>query len=72
MFATGYFGVPGSSRGNFTVHAITDGGKPICGWHPRKNMEFQWCAHGIRWPFLECDGCKERARTIFKSAGIER
>lgn len=31
MFATGYFGVPGSSRGDFTVHVIGTNG-PLCGW----------------------------------------
>lgn len=59
--ATGYFGVPGSSKGNFTVHAVGDDG-PLCGWRPRKSMEFQWCAHGIVWGFLECEGCKKAAR----------
>lgn len=65
MIATGFFGVPGSAKGNFTVHAV-DGGKTLCGWHPRKNMEFQWCAHGIRWEFLECESCKKQARPLLK------
>ena len=65
MLATGYYGVPGSSKGSFTVHAVMEG-KPLCGWRPRKNMEFQWCAGGIRWDYLECERCKAKARPLLK------
>ena len=60
---TGYFGVPGSARGNFTVHVVARTG-PICGWRPRKEMQFQWCANGIQWSFIECDSCKRAARKL--------
>lgn len=60
---TGYFGVPGSSGGNFTVHVITAKG-PLCGWRPRKEMKFQWCAHGIRWEYIECDSCMRAAKKL--------
>lgn len=61
--ATGFFGVPGSARGNFTVHAVR-GRDPICGWRPRQEMEFQWCAWGIHFDYLECEGCRSKAREI--------
>lgn len=58
--ATGYFGVPGSSKGRFTVHVINNG-KPLCGWKPRSDMAFQWCAHGVQWTYIECDRCREKS-----------
>ena len=66
MFATGFFGVPGSSRGKFTVHVVTDGGRPLCGWRPRKEMEFQWCANGIQYSCIECDRCRDKAQRIMR------
>ena len=60
MIATGYYGVPGSAKGNFTVHAVQDG-SPMCGWRPRKGMEFQWCAWGFQWKFIQCERCKAKA-----------
>lgn len=66
MLATGYFGVPGSSRGSFTVHVVKEDGNPLCGWRPRQEMRFQWCAHGIQYNYLECDGCKEKAKSLLK------
>lgn len=65
--ATGYYGIPGSSRGNFTVH-IVDAQKPLCGWHPRKDMQFQWCGWGIVWDFVECSSCKRAAKLAAKRA----
>lgn len=60
---TGYFGIPGSSRGSFTVHIVAVSG-PLCGWRPRKEMEFQWCAGGIKWDFVECDRCKRAVKNF--------
>ncbi len=66
MLATGYFGIPGSSRGSFTVHVVRDDGRPLCRYRPRKEMRLQWCAHGIQWDYLECSGCKEKAKPLLK------
>lgn len=54
--ATGYYGIPGATRGNFTVHVVQDG--PICGWKPRREMEFQWCAWGVVLSYVECASCR--------------
>lgn len=65
MFSTGYYGVPGNLRGSFTIHLITDEG-PVCGWRPRREMEFQWCAHRIHYEMIECEKCKQRAKAILQ------
>jgi hypothetical protein len=72
--ATGYFGVPGSRKGNFTVHAVS--GYPrrtLCGTRMPAAAEFQWCCHGINYQFLECEKCKKIARTpILRQIGVTR
>jgi hypothetical protein len=73
MLATGYFGIPGSSRGNFTVHAVgpMPRRRPLCGWRPSKEHKFQWCAHGIKTEYLECGHCKRIARSgLLKRLGL--
>jgi hypothetical protein len=67
---TGYFGIPGSRKGNFTVHAVSSG-KPICGTRMPDKAEFQWCCHSINYQFLECEKCKKIARTpILRQIGV--
>jgi len=56
MVATGYCGVPGETGGK--VHAF-DGGTALCGWKPRREMEFQWCSWGITFHYLECAHCRK-------------
>lgn len=69
-FATGYFGIPGSSRGNFTVHLIGYflelGARPVCGWEPSKEHEFQFCSWGVNYQFLECKTCRKEAKNLLK------
>lgn len=67
MFQTGYYGEPGSAKGNFTVHVVRDW-QPICGWRPRRELEFQFCANGVRYEMIECEGCKKKAGAILASA----
>ena len=69
MFTTGFFGVPGSSKGRHTVHVVYSG-KPICGWRPRKAQEFQFCSTGIAIEMIECTSCKRRGQTILRAAGV--
>jgi hypothetical protein len=65
---TGYYGVPGSNRGKFTVHLAHES-RPVCGYRPPKAAEFQWCADGIRLGMIECSTCKRKAAELMK---IER
>lgn len=60
MYETGYYGVPGYHRASM-VHLIRDG-RPVCGFRPANTSEFQWCAHGIKFTFLECPRCREHAK----------
>lgn len=62
MLQTGFYGVPGT-RLHTKVHVI-NGGKPLCGWTPRKEQEFQWCARRIWWEVIECGSCKRMARRL--------
>ena len=71
MFMTGYYGVPGSSQGNFTVHVINEKALPICGWKPRSEMKFQWCARGIVREYIECEHCRQRANIILAAAKLK-
>lgn len=68
--ATGYFGIPGSSKGNFTVHVVNEG-KPICGWKPSPEHEFQWCSHGITYNYVDCETCKKKCRDLAKILGTK-
>lgn len=65
MIMTGWFGVPGNRRGSF-VHVV-NAGRSICGFRPVRASEFQWCAHGIVYSFIECKECKRRARLFLQS-----
>lgn len=60
---TGYFGVPGNSRGRWTVHLVDDG-KPVCGTRMPRDSEFQSCATGIHIQLIECKICRKRAATM--------
>jgi len=71
MFRTGYFGIPGSRKGSFVVHVINAQRIPLCGWHPRKGMEFQWCANEIIYEYIECRGCKKSAAKILALAKLQ-
>lgn len=55
MIATGYFGVPGKLGGK--VHIAVDS-KPLCGSAMPKESVFQWCAHGVKRQYVECERCK--------------
>lgn len=61
MIATGYYGVHGSRRERFTVHVVQDG-RPLCGWRPGPKQQFQWCAWGVQWSYLECHSCRRLVR----------
>lgn len=57
--STGWWGRPGDMTGNCATktHVVEDG-KPICGSRIANDREFQWCSHGIRWDYIECERCK--------------
>ncbi len=61
--STGWFGrpspVPGGTGIATNVHYVKPDGKVACGYKPHKTMEFQWCSHGLNFPYLECKGCKK-------------
>ena len=58
---TGWFGVPGEMSPRYpTVHFVRDG-RPICGVRPRREAEFQFCAHGFKLSLVECERCRKAA-----------
>ena len=60
-YITGYYAQtpkPGGVGRSTNVHVAKDG-KPICGYRPHESYKFQWCAHGIYAPYIECKRCKE-------------
>ena len=59
MSETGYYGIPGKTGGR--VHVVRNG-RPMCGERLHPEAVFQWCAHGIWWPYVECIRCRDRAR----------
>jgi len=59
MAMMGYYGEPGKYGGK--VHIVYQN-KPLCGWNPRKELEFQWCRHGIALNDVECGNCERIAR----------
>ena len=64
---TGYFGraTENGHRAMATkVHVVDDFGKPICGYKPHKTMQFQWCAMGVRLPYVECPKCKTKGERL--------
>ncbi len=61
MIATGYFGIPGAIWGRFTVHVVCDG-VPVCGVYIDPRAEFQWCANGYQWTYVECKRCHAKMR----------
>lgn len=61
---TGWFGVPGAGEGS-KVHVL-NGEVCLCGWRPDAGMQFQFCASGIRFPYIECAGCKAKAAPLVR------
>lgn len=57
-YVTGWYGIPGGRTGG-RVHIVSDG-KPICGDHIHSKAEFQWCAPGVKYDYVECRRCLER------------
>lgn len=64
--ATGYFGVPGSQRvkDQTKVHFVDGDDRPLCGARVRRGMEFQWCAGGFSWEYVECVNCQRAAQDV--------
>ena len=57
QMSTGWFGIPGKTPPvDGKVHAVHQG-KTICGWKPESPYQFQWCAHGINLPMIDCSKC---------------
>lgn len=55
--ATGWFGIPGGPEHRSTkVHVVRDG-TPVCGARVGPEMQFQWCAPGTYWPYVDCTRC---------------
>lgn len=67
-YKTGYYGIPGTLV-HSKVHVTYDG-KPMCGWRPRKQHQFQWCANRIWLEVIECLKCKAIARNKTYQSGI--
>jgi hypothetical protein len=68
---TGFVGRPGSLRAT-KVHLFRQDGRAVCGYRPSPTWEFQWCAHGIRYDYLECPRCKAIAKRFTLKAAEER
>ena len=61
--STGWFGIPGNKgRGSTKVHLVAMDGKPVCGAGLSPKQEYQWCADGVRFDFIECKRCKGIAK----------
>ena len=62
--STGWFGIPGKvPPANVKVHVFQDDiGKTLCGWTPSREHQFQWCAHGINLPMIDCSKCRATAK----------
>lgn len=64
---TGFFGIPGRVGGQ--VHIVNaDTGKPICSQPIHPDAEFQWCAAGANFEYVECKRCSQRAEARFTAA----
>jgi len=62
--STGWFGIPGANgRGSTKVHLVR-GGRPACGARLSPRQEYQWCAGGVEYAYLECERCKAIARRV--------
>lgn len=60
---TGWFGIPRAPDFESTkVHVVDDNEKPLCGSVLRKHMVFQFCAHGIYEPYIDCQRCLSIAK----------
>jgi hypothetical protein len=53
---TGFFGSPNRVT---KCHAVKDG-KPICGCKIGIDLNFQWCANGVVWKYINCQSCKNK------------
>lgn len=61
---TGYFARP-QKHGHYNelatkVHYVLATGKVLCGYKPHSTMQFQHCACGIHWDYLECTKCRRK------------
>jgi hypothetical protein len=58
--STGWWGIPGRTPYGRSpvVHAVHES-KPICGQKIDHRAEYQWCAYGLQWDYLDCDKCKQ-------------
>lgn len=56
MYQTGYFANTTSST---KVHVVDSDLKPICG-SVIKGKKFQWNAHDVFLPYVECERCKKK------------
>lgn len=65
---TGYYGIPGKVGGKVHIHF---NGHPVCGAKIHPLAEFQWCANGIRYEYLECEKCEAIAIKYYE-ADLER
>ncbi len=60
MTETGYFGVPGKETRS-KVH-IVEQDKPACGVRIGPKAEYQWCANGVNFAYLDCKRCIKKYR----------
>ena len=58
---TGWYGIPSREGGSVHVLSLVTN-RPLCGMKPHRKAEFQWCAHGVNFSYVECKRCNERAR----------
>ena len=64
---TGWFGIPGGPESASTLVHTVSNGQPTCGTRVGARQQFQWCAYGIHYEFLECGRCKVIARKAAKT-----
>ena len=55
--STGYF----ADLKRYTKVHVVEVRSPICG-SKIKNKEFQWCANGIHFDYVECEHCKNKLK----------
>ena len=55
---TGWFGIPGKTPPVDAKVHVFHLGRTLCGWKPEPPYEFQFCAHGINLPMIECARCR--------------
>ena len=67
MYVIGYFAKERGSIGKqWTIVYILKNNKPICGYSPNQNMQFQRCANGVEFRYVECEKYRTKISKLIK------